>query len=301
MGEFDSLFGNTENEYSYYDDLQFIVDEDLRTIAIPSRGKIAGVRNDKDVNRIAIAIRKNYDGTDLSNFNAKINYLNAKSQPNYYMVTDKIVDEDYLILIWLVTYDVTAYKGEVLFSVQLFTANGGVIQQQFNTTIEKLYVLDGLQVEDYIQPVDKILLIEQLKRDTEALLDGYVTEKIEEIVEAGDEQIDRIEHAGAKLFVHSDTEANWNNQRLLIGQENHIYVYLDHSIVNNVPVPAIKIGNGNSYLIDQPFASPDTQTLLEHIWNTEIHITQEERTFWNNKVRSTFDQATPRTLILTKN
>lgn len=280
--DFDSLFAGIED--SYYDDLQFIVDEDLRTIAIPQRGKVAGVRSDKDVNRVAISINRYYDGIDLSEFSVKINYVNANGQPNYFRVTDRKIDTDSLVLIWLLSSDVTAYKGNVVFAIQFYKAEEGVITQEFNTTIATMVVLDGLQVEDYIAPPDKVLLIEQLKRETEALLEPYVEEKIEE-----------IEQAGAQLFVHQDTEENWNAKYYLIGEPNHIYIYTNHSRVDGHDIPAMKIGTG-SYLIDQPFVDSDAEALDDHIKDTVRHITQNEREFWNNKVRGEIDS---RTLVLT--
>lgn len=280
--DFDSLFAGIED--SYYDDLQFIVDEDLRTIAIPQRGKVAGVRSDKDVNRVAISINRYYDGIDLSEFPVKINYVNANGQPNYFRVTDRKIDTDSLVLIWLLSSDVTAYKGNVVFAIQFYKAEEGVITQEFNTTIATMVVLDGLQVEDYITPPDKVLLIEQLKRETEALLEPYVEEKIQE-----------IEDAGAQLFVHQDTEENWNAKYYLIGEPNHIYIYTNHSRVDGHDIPAMKIGTG-SYLIDQPFVDSDAEVLDDHIKDMVRHITQNEREFWNNKVRGEIDS---RTLVLT--
>lgn len=281
--DLESLFAGV-GETSYYDDLQFIVDEDLRTIAIPQRGKVAGVRSDKDVNRVAISINRYYDGTDLSEFSVKINYVNANGQPNYFRVTDRKIDTDSLVLIWLVSSDVTAYKGNVVFAIQFYKADEGVIMQEFNTTIATMVVLDGLQVEDYITPPDKVLLIEQLKQETEALLEPYVEEKIEE-----------IEQAGAQLFVHQDTEENWNAKYYLIGEPNHIYIYTNHSRVDGHDIPAMKIGSG-SYLIDQPFVDSDAEVLDDHIKDTVRHITQNEREFWNNKVRGEIES---RTLVLT--
>ncbi|MBO7450620.1 MAG: hypothetical protein J6U54_09645 [Clostridiales bacterium] len=281
--DLESLFAGV-GETSYYDDLQFIVDEDLRTIAIPQRGKVAGVRSDKDVNRVAISINRYYDGTDLSEFSVKINYVNANGQPNYFRVTDRKIDTDSLVLIWLLSSDVTAYKGNVVFAIQFYKADEGTITQEFNTTIATMVVLDGLQVEDYITPPDKVLLIEQLKQETEVLLEPYVEEKIEE-----------IEQAGAQLFVHQDTEENWNAKYYLIGEPNHIYIYTNHSRVDGHDIPAMKIGSG-SYLIDQPFVDSDAEVLDDHIKDTVRHITQNEREFWNNKVRGEIES---RTLVLT--
>ena len=61
--------------------------------------------------------------------------------------------------------------------------------------------------------------------------------------------------------------------------------YIRHSTYNNQAIPAVKIGDGLAYLIDLPFIDASVTRLMEHINNTQIHITQAEREFWNNKVR----------------
>ena len=62
----------------------------------------------------------------------------------------------------------------------------------------------------------------------------------------------------------------------------------DGSIVD---VPAIKVGDGVSLLIDAPFMlSADDQDWIDHINNHTIHITQAEREYWNNKVASNVNE-----------
>lgn len=86
-------------------------------------------------------------------------------------------------------------------------------------------------------------------------------------------------------IVHINTENYWNSNPSLIAKEGHVYVYTDHSTYNNQAIPAVKIGDGLAYLIDLPFIDASVTRLMEHINNTQIHITQAEREFWNNKVR----------------
>ena len=47
-------------------------------------------------------------------------------------------------------------------------------------------------------------------------------------------------------------------------------------------IPYIKIGDGSAYLIDTPFLD---NVLLEHINDTESHVSAEDRIRWDNKVR----------------
>ncbi len=101
-------------------------------------------------------------------------------------------------------------------------------------------------------------------------------------------------------FIHADTIAGWNSQSSLIGKSGHIYIYTDHSTVDGVPVPNIKIGDGKSYLIDNPFISlPLEEVLKLHCEDVTKHITSNERDAWNNKVRCYIDENDPGNLIFT--
>ena len=92
------------------------------------------------------------------------------------------------------------------------------------------------------------------------------------------------------------TTAEWNEQNTLVSQAGVMYVYTDHKTSSSgEPVPAYKIGDGNTYLIDLPFSD---DILTEHINNTTVHITAEERTFWNNKVTAYYTDS--ERLVLTK-
>lgn len=99
--------------------------------------------------------------------------------------------------------------------------------------------------------------------------------------------------------VYFDTKANWNAQNTLTGAQNTIYVYTDYmqdGDGNNIA--GIKIGDGNAYLIDAPFL--DT-IYYEHVNDTDIHITAEEREFWNNKVRCYYSLTDDETVVFTTN
>lgn len=85
--------------------------------------------------------------------------------------------------------------------------------------------------------------------------------------------------------IHVNTENFWNSQVGLISKAGHVYVYKDHSRNGNQEIPAVKIGDGLAYLIDLPFVESNFTELTNHINNNQIHITQAERNFWNNKVR----------------
>lgn len=118
------------------------------------------------------------------------------------------------------------------------------------------------------------------------------------------ESINIIRRDGSKVYY--DTTENWNLMPDLIGERGAIYVYSDRysyrdDVGNLTLVPGLKIGDGNAYLIDLPFTDAATiRTLAEHIQDNVRHITQEERTFWNNKVSSYVNQDDTENLVLSK-
>ena len=105
---------------------------------------------------------------------------------------------------------------------------------------------------------------------------------------------ERIEGQAIVYNVYTDTTAMWNQKTGYVPQQGDIIVYSDKGqIVNDqgetVDVPGIKIGDGNAYVVDLPFVGSDdsSQILTElraHTSNTAIHVTPEEKHFWNNKI-----------------
>jgi len=103
-----------------------------------------------------------------------------------------------------------------------------------------------------------------------------------------------MEQINGRLRATRDTTANWNAHPAFRPEKGEIIIYTDHGTISdefgeNVNVPGIKIGDGDAYLIDLPFVNADVryQILTElrlHSGNTEIHVTSEEKEFWNNKL-----------------
>lgn len=100
----------------------------------------------------------------------------------------------------------------------------------------------------------------------------------------------------SKIFYKTRNE--WNADPTLKTKSGYIYIYSDAYRINDNVYPSFKIGDGNSFLIDMPFFD---EKMLEHINNHVIHITQEEREFWNNKVRSYISESDAENIIFTIN
>lgn len=133
-----------------------VINDDLRTMAIPDSITLLGVESDDDVNKIPFQMPKEYCGFDLSTFSARINYMNANGDGDVYIVDDLAVDGDDPSLMnftWLVGRNACAYKGNVQFIVclKLFATDGsGNVEQEFNTTVYSLPVLQGLETTEAV-------------------------------------------------------------------------------------------------------------------------------------------------------
>lgn len=104
--------------------------------------------------------------------------------------------------------------------------------------------------------------------------------------------------------IHYGTTAYWNSQSTLIGENNHIYVYTDYTTITSdgetKNVPNIKIGDGAAYLIDNPFITASIEDLIQLHINDDIkHITAEERSVWNDKVRCYLSANDNETVVFT--
>lgn len=84
-----------------------------------------------------------------------------------------------------------------------------------------------------------------------------------------------------KIFIATTDEWNSSFQQSIYGG---IYIYSDYRQENNVYIPAIKIGDGNSYVVDLPFF--------------DTGVTETDRDFWNNKVSVRMSTIDPEMLIL---
>lgn len=141
------------------------IDNDLRTIAIPSGLQTVGVESDEDVRRLNFQMPKQYHEVDLSEFNIRINFMNANNQGDAYAVTDKQVSGDNITFSWMVGRNALAYRGNIRFIVCLKKTDAeGVVQQEFNTTIAQLTVLEGLETTEAVVAENPDIIEQILQR-----------------------------------------------------------------------------------------------------------------------------------------
>lgn len=173
-----------------------MIDNDLRTITVPSGLQTVGVESDEDVRRLNFQMPKQYHEIDLSEFNIRINFMNANNSGDVYVVTDKAVSGDNITFSWLVGRNALAYRGNIRFIVCLKKADAeGVVQQEFNTTVATLSVLEGLETTEAGVPENPDI-IEQILQ----LLD-----EVEGEVDRFDAKVEAAEQATADLVAATST------------------------------------------------------------------------------------------------
>lgn len=108
-----------------------------------------------------------------------------------------------------------------------------------------------------------------------------------------------MDMVNARISHKSDTTEHWNAKRSFIPLRGEIIIYTDHGQMddgygNTINVPGIKVGDGNAYLIDLPFVGAEERYAILHELRTHtndwsIHVSAEDRSFWNNKLNYTIN------------
>ena len=110
----------------------------------------------------------------------------------------------------------------------------------------------------------------------------------------------------ARASIHTTEE--WGLTPTYVPAKGELVIYTDAVTVDGNTYPALKIGDGNAYVVDLPFSGGPEQTdilndlidqLNEHIRNTAIHVSTEDRERWDNKLNYEVSEATE-TLVLNR-
>ena len=123
-----------------------------------------------------------------------------------------------------------------------------------------------------------------------------------------------------RIQIKHDTTENWNNAFGFVPIPGEIIVYDDYetktytveeygeTVTKTALIPNIKVGTGNAYVQDLAFVDEKTRDILmAHIQNHDIHVTLQEKVFWNNKINvddaeeQIFGELEDETLILNRN
>lgn len=128
-------------------DKPFVISEDYRTVTIPEGQEILGCVGDVDVRRIYFIGPRYCDGTDMGGYAARVNYVNAAGDEDYYEAADRVIDGDAIRFSWLVGARACAEEGPVTISLCFINHDGSDIDNEFNTTVFEMPVLPSQSTE----------------------------------------------------------------------------------------------------------------------------------------------------------
>lgn len=131
-----------------------------RKLTLTEPQRIAGVESDENVRGLKFKFPKIIEGTDFTQMQLRINFMNSRQKKGQYIVTDlKPMDgeEDYITFTWPFSRLVTRYRGYTKFVIcAVKTDENGTITAEWNTALAQMRVLEGLEVEDpEISPEEK--------------------------------------------------------------------------------------------------------------------------------------------------
>lgn len=177
----------------------FQINPENRAITVPESEKIFGVANDGNTERKHFRCPKFVaDNIDLSTMHLYINYQNANGEKSAYLVEDVQTDGDYITFSWLVSPNVTAYKGQINYIV--CAKNGATTE--WNTTLAEGTVLEGLEAADEVVDRNPDIIEQILTRldsITEPVIQESSAKRITKITDGGKEEV-----AAAVSFIDDD-------------------------------------------------------------------------------------------------
>lgn len=207
----------------------FEIDPETRVITVPASEKLFGVANDGNSERKHFRCPKIVgDNIDLSTMHLYINYQNANGDKYPYLVEDIRTDGDYITFSWLISPNVTAYKGQIKYIV--CAKNGATAE--WNTTLAEGTVLEGLEATEEIVEKNPDIIEQILTRldNVTEIPQEKVTEAVSTYMEANPinlpKNLSDLKEDAEHRTVTDKEKQSWNNRQALTityGGKAHIY------------------------------------------------------------------------------
>lgn len=190
MSENPEVYANQLSEEEYC-----TLDEQNRKIIVPSIYEIVGVESDEKVERIKFKFPRIVgDNIDLSKLSIRVNYQNANQEIDRYYSSINNFDSEYVYFDWVLSRKVTKYEGEISYIVCAVKTNtDGTITNEWNTTISKSMVLEGLEPEFTEEEEEQVrdLLLQSL-----SIIETEKNNSLSEISATKDASIKQIQQYG---------------------------------------------------------------------------------------------------------
>lgn len=193
------------------------IDELSRVVTIPGTEILFGVESDEKTERKYFRCSRYVaDNVDLTQYRLQINYQNANKEKDIYVIDDVEQDGEYITFSWLLSRKVTKYKGDVFFVLCATKMLGDIIENEWNTTLAKGKVIQGLEITDIVVDEDTsntlYNLLEQTKRVLEESKEiNGETKQIKDETEVLKREVEQIKaqetnyHLLSESYAHGET------------------------------------------------------------------------------------------------
>ena len=112
-----------------------------------------------------------------------------------------------------------------------------------------------------------------------------------------------IDQSVTSVPVNYGTTEYWNSKIGYVPAKGEIIVYTDRATVDSeghpVSTTGIKIGSGNGYVQDLGFMDDQLLALLDHVNDSSVHVTNEQKMRWDDKLN--IDGVSSENLIFNRN
>ena len=180
------------------------IDPETRQIILPDGLELLGVESDQDVNRIYFECQKIVgDGIDLSERTIRINFQNAGNEPDQYIVTDLQHDDEKVYFSWLLSRSATMQRGITTFVVCAVKSSGGVIEDEWNTTIASGNVLQGLEATVVVPDENKDVVLQLME-----LINSTADNAMNAITKTEENTLKRLNDAELQIGSVQDVEVS---------------------------------------------------------------------------------------------
>lgn len=210
-----------------------LINGDTRQILVPKEDAIFGVTSDEKTNiKYFKGPRYTKNGIDLAAASIRINYINAGSETNQYIVTDLEADDENIIFSWTLHRSVTIFRGTVYFIVcAVITDENGNITNEWNTTSASGTVLQGIEVdgsayeEEVADAIESILLAAQKRIDSMVVDDTLTQQGVAADSKTVGDRFSQLSEEIANLDVRSIADIQKTASELLV--DTYTITYTD--------------------------------------------------------------------------
>lgn len=187
-----------------------------RKLTLTEPQRIAGVESDENVRGLKFKFPKIIEGTDFTQMQLRINFMNSRQEKGQHIVTDlKPLDgeEDNITFTWPFSRLVTRYRGYTKFIIcAVKTDENGTITAEWNTALAQMRVLEGLEVDDPgITPEEKDVIAQLISICQDSA--DEAAQSAQQAKEEAEKVLDVIPKGGKKSYVltkESDEDGDYD-------------------------------------------------------------------------------------------